>query len=113
MNKGSLTVKKLGKTGYPDIEILHAGRTVYLEMKTSSVSEGSSLRYFYYTNGGKIKCDAIHLLLDISVTEESPRYWKIEKWALSDLSKLKVRLKCEFNATKSDLLNKDARIISS
>ena len=40
-------------------------------------------------------------------------YWKIEKWALSDLSILKLRLKCEFNASKSDLLDKEARLLLS
>lgn len=79
LNKQPLYVKKLGSSGYPDIEISHRGRTIYLEMKTSSLDENSSLRYFYYTNGKKIKCNAKHLLLDIIVSEESPHYWKIEK----------------------------------
>lgn len=113
MNKPPLSVKQLGSSGYPDIEIAHDGRAIYLEMKTSAVTEDSSFRYFYYTNGKKIKSNARHLLLDITVTEESPRYWKIEKWALSDLSKLKVKLKCEFNASKSDLTSAEARLLNS
>jgi hypothetical protein len=113
LNKPPLSVKKLSKTGYPDIEVTHEGRTIYLEMKTSSVVEDSSFRYFYYTSGKKITTDAKHLLLDITVSEENAHYWKIEKWALSDLSKLQVKLKAEFNATKADLLDKNARIISS
>lgn len=111
LNKPPLTVKKLGSSGYPDIEISHMGRIIYLEMKTSSLDEKSSFRYFYYTDGKKIKCDARHLLLDISVREENPHYWKIEKWALSDLSGLRLHLKCEFNATKSDLLDNEARLV--
>jgi hypothetical protein len=110
LNKESLSVKKLGSSGYPDIEIFHKGRTIYLELKTSSSDENSSLRYFYYTNGKKIKCNARHLLLDITVSEENPHYWKIERWALSDLSKLRLRLKCEFNASKNDLRDKEARL---
>jgi hypothetical protein len=51
--------------------------------------------------------------LDISVSQESKGYWKIEDWALSDLSRLDVRLKNEFNASKSDLMNVNARIIAS
>lgn len=82
-------------------------------MKTSSVTENSGLRYFYYTNGKKIKSDAKHLLLDITVSKEGPSHWKVEKWALSDLSRLKLSLKCEFNASKSDLLNKEARLLLS
>jgi hypothetical protein len=53
------------------------------------------------------------LLLDIKVSEESPHYWKVEKWALSDLSRLELRLKCEFNATKSDLLDGEDRLLTS
>ena len=113
LNKQPLSVRKLGSAGYPDIEIVHSGRTIYLEMKTSSVVLESSFRYFYYTSGKKIKSDAKHLLLDITVSEESPHYWKIEKWALSDLSRLKLRLKCEFNASKGDLLDKEARLAVS
>jgi hypothetical protein len=113
MNKQPLTVRKLPKTGYHDIEISQADRITYLEMKTSSVKEQSGFRYFYYTNVGKIKSIARHLLLDISVTQENPRYWKIDNWALSDLSSLNVRLKTEFNASKTDLMNINARIIAS
>jgi hypothetical protein len=56
-------------------------------MKTSAVKVKSSFRYFYYTYTGKIKAVARHLLLDISVSQESKGYWKIDHWALSDLSK--------------------------
>jgi len=50
--KSSLAVKKLPKTGYPDIEVSQADRITYLEMKTSSVKEQSGFRY---TNVDKIK----------------------------------------------------------
>jgi hypothetical protein len=105
MNKLPLSVKRLGKTGYPDIEISYQDLVAYLEMKTSSVKEKSGFRYFYYTSGEKIKQNARHLLLDIAVTQENPNYWKADKWALSDLTKLTVRLKNEFNASKTDLMN--------
>ena len=78
--KSSLAVKKLPKTRYHDIEVSQADRIAYLEMKTSSVKEQSGFRYFYYTNVGKIKAIARHLLLDIPVTQENPRYWKIDNW---------------------------------
>jgi hypothetical protein len=52
------------------------------------------------------------LLLNIEVTEESSRYWKID-WDVKDLSKLRVELKNEFNASKGDLLNLDSRLIGS
>ena len=105
MNKLPLSVKRLGKTGYPDIEISYQNLISYLEMKTSSVREKSGFRYFYYTRGDKIKNNARHLLLDIAVTEESSGYWKVDQWRLSDLSKLTVRLKNEFNASKTDLMD--------
>jgi len=54
-------------------------------MKTSSVKEKSGFRYFYYTVGDKIKTDARHLLLDITVSEETSRYWKVDKWVISAL----------------------------
>jgi hypothetical protein len=82
-------------------------------MKTSAVKVKSSFRYFYYTNSGKIKAVARHLLLDISVSQESKGYWKIDDWALSDLSKLNVHLKNEFNASKSDITDVNARIMTS
>ncbi len=113
MNKLPLSVKRLGSAGYPDIEISYQNLISYLEMKTSSVREKSGFRYFYYTSGDKIKNNARHLLLDIAVTEENPGYWKVDQWRLSDLSKLPVRLKNEFNASKTDLMNERAKIISS
>lgn len=113
MDKLPLAVKRLGKTGYPDIEISYENMIAYLEMKTSSVKKKSSFRYFYYTSGKKIKQNARHLLLDIAVTQETPNYWKVDRWALSDLSKLTVRLKNEFNASKTDLMDEQAKIIAS
>lgn len=113
MNKLPLHVKRLGKTGYPDIEISYEDLISYLEMKTSSVKKKSGFRYFYYTTGDKIKMHARHLLLDIAVTEENPGYWKVDRWSLSDLSKLTVRLKNEFNASKTDLMDERAKLISS
>jgi hypothetical protein len=113
MDKLPLSVNRLGKTGYPDIEISYNNTISYLEMKTSSVKVKSGFRYFYFTSGDKIKNDAHHLLLDVAVTQENPGYWKVDKWSLSDLSKLTVRLKNEFNASKTDLMNEKAKIISS
>jgi hypothetical protein len=51
MNKLPLVVKRLAKSGSPDIEILYGDLVAYLEMKTSSVQEKSGFRYFYYTSG--------------------------------------------------------------
>ena len=114
MNKQPLTVTQLVKPGYPDIRIQQENnRITYLELKTSSVKEKSGFRYFYYTSGNKIKSNARHLLLNISVSEESSKYWKIDNWVLSDLSQLEVKLKCEFNASKTDIIDEKSKIISS
>jgi len=43
-------------------------------MKASAVKVKSSFRYFNYTYTGKIKAVASHLLLDISVSQESKGY---------------------------------------
>lgn len=110
LNKPPLQVKLLGKTGYPDIEISFEDQITYLEMKTSSVTNRSSLRYFYYTGGTKIKANAHHLLLSIFTTSDSPGYWKIENLTLSDLSTLNVRLKAELNASKNDLMDSKAQL---
>ena len=113
MDKYPLRVRQLPKSGYPDIEIDYNGYIIYLEMKTSAVKKNSGFRFFYYTSGDKIKADARHLLLDIILTEETSRYWKVDSWALSNLSKLNVKVKKEFNISKSDLLEKYLQIVSS
>jgi hypothetical protein len=113
MNKSPLAVKRLAKSGYPDIEISYGDLVAYLEIKTSPIQEKSGFRYFYYTSGTKINQTARHLLLDIAVTQENPGYWKVDKWSLSDLSKLAVKLKNEFNASKTDLMDERAKLRSS
>ena len=113
MDKYPLRVRQLPKSGYPDIEIDYNGFIIYLEMKTSAVKKNSGFRFFYYISEDKIKADARHLLLDIILTEETSRYWKVDSWALSNLSKLNVKVKKEFNISKSDLLKKFLQIVSS
>jgi hypothetical protein len=61
----------------------------------------------------KITSDARHLLLGLRVTKESDNYWKIEEWTLTDLSKLDVQLKAEFNASNIDLYTKEATLAKS
>jgi hypothetical protein len=96
---------------WPHIE--YPDPLTFIEIKTSSVQEKSGFRYFYYTSGTKINQNARHLLLDIGVTQENPGYWKVDKWSLSDLSMLAVKLKNEFNASKTDLMDERAKLISS
>jgi len=49
----------------------------------------------------------------ILATTRKLRYWKIDGWTLSDVSKLIVRLKNEFNASKENLMDGHSRIIAS
>jgi hypothetical protein len=114
MTRFSLQVRQLVEKGYPDIEILQDDdRLTYLEVKATSTVEPSDFRYFYYSSGKKIKGNARHLVLNIAIAKEAPEYWRIEKCAISDLSKLKVRLKAEFNATQREILDKSLEIFSS
>ena len=104
IRKTGLKPKILPAMGYPDIELIDQhGRLTYLEVKISSIVKHSRLRSFYYTNGKKIKRDARHLLLGLLIIEEKDKYWKMEEWTLTDLSKLNVHLKAEFNASNIDI----------
>lgn len=106
------TVTQLASTGYPDTEILFDGRPIYMELKTSGIAaEKSSYRYFYYTTGSKIKKSARHILVTILVEPTGNSVWNVKKFLISDLSKLKVRLKPEFNASRTDLMEQFARIV--
>lgn len=113
LSTSPFVVSRLGKTGYPDTEIVFNGETIYMEFKTSSiVSEKSGYRYFYYTKGSKIKKSARHLLVTTVVALDSERVWNVSRFIVSDLSKLKVRLKPEFNASRTDLMVESARIVA-
>ena len=98
----------LQRAGYPDIIIRHleSGRIVYLDPKL--VQEGSlesSLRTFYFTpqtETNKVLHDANHLLVGIE-HDGNTGQWKYLRWHLVDLSRFKVRLKAEFQASNEDL----------
>ena len=104
LRKTPLEVNKLGASGYPDFEIKQGSRVTYLELKTTGNIQKSEThhRMFYFTSGKKINSDARHLLLQIQMEEEENKYWKVISWQLRDFSKLKVRLKTEFNANFGD-----------
>ena len=54
MNKQPLAVKKLPRTGYPDIEIVYTDHVTYLEMKTSAVKVNLDLDIFTILIQGKL-----------------------------------------------------------
>jgi hypothetical protein len=113
LNTAPFVVTQLASTGYPDTEILFDGQPVYMELKTSGVvAEKSSYRYFYYTKGSKIKKNARHILVTILVEPAGNRVWNVKRFVISDLFRLKVRLKPEFNASRTDLMEESARIVA-
>ncbi len=98
----------LQRSGYPDLMIRHleSGRIIYLDPKL--VAEGSldsSLRTFYFTpktKTNKVLHDANHLLVGIE-HDGNTGAWKFLRWHLVDLTRFKVRLKAEFQASNKDL----------
>jgi hypothetical protein len=102
------TAGNLQRAGYPDLMIRHleSGRVVYLDPKL--VQEGSmnsSLRTFYFTpqtETNKVLHDANHLLVGIEHNGNTGK-WRYLRWHLVDLSRFKVRLKAEFQASNEDL----------
>jgi hypothetical protein len=116
MERSSLKVIQLIKKGYPDIELYDAkGRLTYVEVKVSSSIEPKDLRAFFYSGGKKIKGNARHLLLSLSISKvlHTPNVWEVKRYAISDLSNLKVKLKTEFNATQKVMTDRSLEIFSS
>jgi hypothetical protein len=81
-----------------------------LELKTSGTTLKSNYRYFYYSTRKKIKKNARDILLSILADSSDYGYWTFKSFIVSDLSKLKVKLKAEFNSSKTDLMKEKARI---
>ena len=99
------------RSGYPDLRItdLESGLVCYLDPKL--VEEGSvesTFRSFYFEPKNetlKITDDAMHLLAGIE-HDGLDRQWTFTGWRLTDLSKVRVRLKAEFQASNADLYRK-------
>ena len=98
----------LQRSGYPDLRIVHeeSGRVIYLDPKlVETGSLNSSLRTFYFTpkgETGKVLDDAHHLLVGIE-HDGNTGAWKYLRWHLVDLTRFRVRLKAEFQASNKDL----------
>lgn len=98
------------RSGYPDLRLeLEDGRVVYLDPKLyARDSRDSSLRTFYYepkTTTAKVHDDAIHLLVGVAHNSAEGGSLRLEKWDLVDISRIRVRLKAEFQASNRDLYN--------
>lgn len=100
------------RSGYPDLRIVHepTGEVFYLDPKL--VEDGSwksTLRSFYFEPKDetlKITDDAVHLLAGIG-HDGKVGEWTFTGYRLVDLSKLRVRLKAEFQASNAALYPAD------
>jgi hypothetical protein len=106
------------RSGYPDIRLeLEDGRVVYLDPKLyARNSRDSSLRTFYYepkTTTAKVHDDAIHLLVGVAHNSGEGGSIRFEKWDLVDISRIRVRLKAEFQASNRDLYNNTSIVRSA
>ena len=106
--------------GYPDLELIDQdGRVIYLEVKTyQRHTLSSSQRAFYFspTAHAKVLCDATHLLVGFefeSQPSNESRIYRPVGWKLVDLSKLRVRLKYEFNASNRQIYNRGSVLLDS
>lgn len=100
------------RSGYPDLRIVHepSGEVFYLDPKlVEDGSWDSTLRTFYFEPKGetlKITDDAVHLLAGIGHDGKAGA-WQFTGYKLVDLSKLRVRLKAEFQASNADVYPAD------
>ena len=99
------------RSGYPDLRITDkaSGLIFYLDPKlVEQGSAESTFRTFYFEPKNetlKITDDAVHLLVGIEHDGKDGQ-WTFTGWRLVDLSKLRVRLKAEFQASNADLYQK-------
>lgn len=99
------------RAGYPDLRITDeaSGLVFYLDPKlVERGSSESTFRTFYFEPKHetlKITDDAVHLLAGIEHDGKDGQ-WTFTGWRLVDLSKLRVRLKAEFQASNADLYQK-------
>lgn len=111
------TKGKKQRSGYPDLLITHkaSGLKVYLDPKIfEKKSRASSFRTFYFEprlRTMKVQHDALHILIGIA-HDGNDGDWTFSDPEVVDLSKLKVRLKAEFQASNRDIY-RNALIIQS
>ena len=106
------------RSGYPDLRlVLEDGSVVYLDPKLfAAKSRSSSLRTFYYepkTTTSKVQDDARHLLVGVHHNEGQGGQLRLGGWDLVDVSKIKVQLKAEFQASNNDMYRDDTIVLQS
>ena len=104
------------RSGYPDLRLaLPDGSIAYLDPKLHAAdNRASTLRTFYYepkTTTGKVHDDARHLLVGISHNGGAGGRLRFTGWELVDVSRIKVRLKAEFQASNADMYRPETSIL--
>lgn len=100
---------RVQRSGYPDLRLVHqpSGTVVYVDPKLfEQGSRASTLRTFYYepkTETGKIHDDAHHLIAGIEHDGRAGGKWRFLQWELVDASRLRVRLKAEFQSSNKEM----------
>ena len=106
------------RSGYPDLRlVLEDQSVVYLDPKLfARGSKTSTLRTFYYepkSITSKVHDDARHLLVGVQHNGGEGGQIRFEEWDLVDVSKIKVQLKAEFQASNKDLYRSDTILLKS
>jgi len=106
------------RSGYPDLRlVLEDQSVVYLDPKLfARGSKTSTLRTFYYepkSATSKVQDDARHLLVGVQHNGSEGGQIRFEEWDLVDVSKIKVQLKAEFQASNKDLYRGDTILLKS
>jgi hypothetical protein len=106
------------RSGYPDLRlVLEDKSVVYLDPKLfARGSKTSTLRTFYYepkSTTSKVQDDARHLLVGVQHNGGEEGKIRFEEWDLVDISKIKVQLKAEFQASNKDLYRGDTILLKS
>lgn len=108
-------IKHLKGKGYPDTLVRDTfGKFTFVEIKATTRPDEGSPRDFYFTPLKKAKqvitTSAKHLLLGFVIRETKPEEYSTIGWKLSDLSKIVVSMKPEFNANNLEIYKKEAVI---
>ncbi len=106
------------RSGYPDLRlVLDDQSVVYLDPKLfARGSKTSTLRTFYYepkSTTSKVHDNARHLLVGVQHNGGEGGQIRFEEWDLVDVSKIKVQLKAEFQASNKDLYRSDTILLKS
>lgn len=100
------------RSGYPDLRlVMENGDVVFLDPKLYEDGSGNStLRTFYYepkTTTNKVHEDARHMLVAIRHNGKTGDDLRLLGWELVDVSRIRVRLKAEFQASNHDMYHKE------